>query len=193
MSKAEELKLLDSLAKKTVYFVSDKGKEFRFKEWEEMRVHLLEKNMESTHNMLIDFSKVALEAVSLARKEAEKTYHKDIAHLTRKLKEALQKDVIWRETKLKEAKVRVRKECEAKRLPINWRSNKEVIELVRSEKKKTAEKIFDYLEKYWKFNLYKRNWLGLKGKKDLEEYYLMITKEPYEDYKKRFLPEVKKK
>lgn len=76
------------------------------------------------------YLKDALEAVSLARKEERKNQFANV--LAESGKELF---------RVKKIMARVREECEAKRLPINWRSNKEVIELVKSQKQEIAKKI----------------------------------------------------
>ena len=97
-----EKELLDKLAKGTVYFVSDKGEEFAFKDWQEMKEYLLDKNKHTSHNLLIDFSKLVVAEHKLEMEELLSQFAFDyqipIAHadslmtITELVKEFLKKE-----------------------------------------------------------------------------------------------------
>ena len=152
MSKAEELKLLDAWAKSYS----------AFKDWKDYKenivlAYFLNNSFNKTAKIehikdLERFVSIAIEqqqkAVSLARKEERKKHNSFSSMLPDKHTSEFESDGIkfFPESRFKEVEAHVQEECEAKRLPINWRSNKEVIDLVNLEKQETAKKIFKVLD-----------------------------------------------
>ena len=63
------------------------------------------------------------------------------------------------------------------RLPINWRSHKEVVELVKSEKERTAKQLLEQIYE--------------KGKGGMD--YIELDREDFETIKSKFVVEVKQK